>query len=69
MTKSVLLIVSGSIAAIKTPDVVRRLVEQKVKVTCVLTQGGGQFVTPLALASLSGNPVYGDGAYPPLTRE
>lgn len=60
MSKSILLIVSGSIAAVKVPDVVRRLREQNVKVTCVLTQSGAQFVTPLALASLSGNPVYGD---------
>lgn len=60
MTKSVLLIISGSIAACKTPDIVRRLVEQGVKVTCVLTRVAEQFVTPLTLASLSGNPVYSD---------
>lgn len=58
MSKSVLLIVSGSIAAVKTPDIVRRLAEQNVKVSCVLTQAGAQFVTPMALAALTGNPVY-----------
>src|ERR1700744_4484185 len=60
MSKSVLLIVTGSIAAYKSLDVIRRLREQGVRVTCILTRGGAQFVTPLSLASLSGNPVYGD---------
>jgi phosphopantothenoylcysteine decarboxylase/phosphopantothenate--cysteine ligase len=60
MSRSVLLIVTGSIAAYKSLDVVRRLKERGVKLTCVLTEGGAQFVTPLSLASLSGNPVYGD---------
>ena len=60
MTKSVLLIVSGSIAAYKSLDVVRRLRERGVSVTCVLTKGGAEFVTPLSLASLSGNAVYGE---------
>lgn len=60
MTKSVLLIISGSIAACKTPDVVRRLTEQGVRVTCVLTAAGEKFVTPMTLAALSGNPVYSE---------
>lgn len=60
MSKSVLLIVSGSIAAVKTPDIVRRLTGQNVKVTCVLTQAGAQFVTPMALAALTGNPGYSE---------
>jgi phosphopantothenoylcysteine decarboxylase/phosphopantothenate--cysteine ligase len=60
MKRSVLLIVTGSIAAYKSLDLVRRLREREVEVTCILTQGGAQFVTPLSLASLSGNPVYGD---------
>jgi phosphopantothenoylcysteine decarboxylase/phosphopantothenate--cysteine ligase len=60
MSKSVLLIVTGSIAAYKTLDVIRRLRERGVAVTCILTKGGAEFVTPLSLASLSGNPVYSD---------
>lgn len=60
MTKSILLIVSGSIAAYKALDVVRRLGEHGVRVTCVLSRGGAQFVTPLSLAALSGNQVYSD---------
>lgn len=60
MPNKLLLIVSGSIAAYKTPDLIRRLREHEVEVTCVLTSGGAQFVTPLALASVSGNPVYSE---------
>ncbi len=60
MNKSALLIITGSIAAYKSLDVIRRLRERDVRVTCVLTKGGAEFVTPLSLASLSGNPVYSD---------
>ena len=60
MTRNILLIITGSIAAYKSLDVIRRLRERGVNVACVLTEGGAQFVTPLSLASLSGNPVYGD---------
>jgi phosphopantothenoylcysteine decarboxylase/phosphopantothenate--cysteine ligase len=60
MTRSVLLIVTGSIAAYKSLDVTRRLKERGLNVTCLLTKGGAEFVTLLSLASLSGNPVYSD---------
>src|SRR5579872_3215248 len=60
MKKTILLIITGSIAAYKSLDVIRRLRDRGVSVTCILTAGGAQFVTPLSLASLSGNPVYGD---------
>jgi phosphopantothenoylcysteine decarboxylase/phosphopantothenate--cysteine ligase len=58
--KNLLLIISGSIAAYKSLDVIRRLREQEVTVRCILTPGGAQFVTPLSVAALSGQPVYGD---------
>ena len=57
---SLLLIISGSIAAYKSLDLIRRLKERGVEVRCILTRGGAEFVTPLSVASLSGNPVYGD---------
>jgi phosphopantothenoylcysteine decarboxylase/phosphopantothenate--cysteine ligase len=60
MGKSVLIIVTGSIAAYKTLDVIRRLREHNVQVTTVLTKGGAEFVTPLSLASVSGSPVYSE---------
>ncbi len=58
--KRILLIVSGGIAAIKAPDLIRRLREQGASVRCVLTEGGKQFVTPLSLAALSEDKVYDD---------
>ncbi len=58
--KRVLLIVAGGIAAYKTPDLVRRLREKGAIVRCVLTKGGEQFITPLTLAAVSGQPVHQD---------
>ncbi len=58
--KRILLIVTGGIAAYKTPDLVRRLKERGAQVRCVLTAGGAQFVTPLALGAVTGDKVYQD---------
>lgn len=58
--KSILLIITGSIAAYKSLDIIRRLREQGHKVTCVLTKAGAEFVTPLSVAALSEQPVYAD---------
>ncbi len=58
--KRILLIVSGGIAAVKVPDLIRRLRERGASVRCIVTKGGAQFVTPLSLAALSGEPVYQD---------
>ncbi|HEU5047002.1 MAG TPA: bifunctional phosphopantothenoylcysteine decarboxylase/phosphopantothenate--cysteine ligase CoaBC [Rickettsiales bacterium] len=60
MSKSILLIITGSIAAYKALDVIRRLREHNVRVTCILTKGGAEFVTPLSVAALSGEAVYSD---------
>ncbi len=60
MSKSVLVIITGSIAAYKSLDVIRQLREHNVRVTAILTKGGAEFVTPLSLAALSGGPVYND---------
>jgi phosphopantothenoylcysteine decarboxylase/phosphopantothenate--cysteine ligase len=54
------MIVAGGIAAVKVPDLIRRLRERGASVRCVLTEGGAQFVTPLSLAALSGHKVYQD---------
>jgi len=56
--KRFLLVVSGGIAAYKALELIRRLRERAAGVRCVLTAGGAQFVTPLSLAALSGNPVH-----------
>ena len=58
--RRVLLIISGGIAAYKSLDLIRRLRERGCTVRCILTHGGAQFVTPLAVATLSKNKVYGD---------
>jgi phosphopantothenoylcysteine decarboxylase / phosphopantothenate---cysteine ligase len=54
----ILLIVGGGIAAYKSCELVRLIRKGGGSVTCVLTEGGAKFVTPLALAALSENPVH-----------
>ena len=58
--KTILLVISGGIAAYKALDLIRRLRERGAQVRCILTKGGQQFVTPLAVASLSEEKVYTD---------
>ena len=58
MKNSILLIISGSIAAYKSLDLIRRLRERDIEVRCILTKGGAEFITPLSVASLSGTPLY-----------
>jgi phosphopantothenoylcysteine decarboxylase/phosphopantothenate--cysteine ligase len=58
--KRILLVVSGGIAAVKVPDLIRRLAERGVSVRCAMTRSAEQFVTPLSLASLSGEKVSTD---------
>ena len=56
--KHILLGVSGSIAAYKSAELVRRLKDAGAEVRVVLTKGGAEFVTPLTFQALSGNPVH-----------
>lgn len=58
--KHILLIIGGGIAAYKSLDLIRRLRERGAAVRCVLTRGGEQFVTPLALSALSAHKVFRD---------
>ncbi|RUO42701.1 bifunctional phosphopantothenoylcysteine decarboxylase/phosphopantothenate--cysteine ligase CoaBC [Aliidiomarina taiwanensis] len=58
--RKLLLIVTGGIAAYKTPELVRRLVERQVQVRVVMTKGAQAFITPLTLQAVSGNPVHDD---------
>ncbi|HTI80439.1 MAG TPA: bifunctional phosphopantothenoylcysteine decarboxylase/phosphopantothenate--cysteine ligase CoaBC [Acetobacteraceae bacterium] len=58
--KRVLLIISGGIAAFKALELIRLLRGQGCAVTCVLTDNGAQFVTPLSLQALSESKVYAD---------
>lgn len=54
----ILLVVGGGIAAYKACELVRLIRKGGGEVTCVITKGGQQFVTPMALAALSENQVY-----------
>ncbi|WP_209348757.1 bifunctional phosphopantothenoylcysteine decarboxylase/phosphopantothenate synthase [Pontixanthobacter sp. CEM42] len=56
--RKVLLVVGGGIAAYKSCELVRLIRKGGAEVTCVITNGGQQFVTPMSLAALSENPVY-----------
>src|ERR1700741_4727887 len=57
-TPRILLVVGGGIAAYKACELVRLIRKGGGEVTCVLTEGGSKFVTPLALAALSENQVH-----------
>jgi len=60
MKKSILLIIGGGIAAYKSLELIRLLKGKGIGVTAVMTKAAEQFVTPLSVASLSGNKVYSD---------
>lgn len=55
----VLLGITGGIAAYKGADLARLLTRDGHTVRCVLTEAGARFITPLTLASLTGEPCFG----------
>lgn len=56
----ILLGVSGSIAAYRAADLASQLTKADHQVTCILTRGGKEFITPLTLQTLSRHPVIED---------
>lgn len=60
LTRSILLIISGGIAAYKSLELIRLLKKSGATVRVILTKGGQQFVTPLSVSALSEHPVYTD---------
>ncbi len=56
--KRVLLGVSGSIAAYKSPDIVRRLQDLGAEVRVIITDGGREFVSERSLQTISKNKVH-----------
>ncbi|MBI3562052.1 MAG: bifunctional phosphopantothenoylcysteine decarboxylase/phosphopantothenate--cysteine ligase CoaBC [Gammaproteobacteria bacterium] len=56
--KHIVLGVTGSIAAYKAADIVRRLREAGSEVRVVMTRAATEFVTPMTFQALSGNPVH-----------
>ena len=60
LNKQVVLGISGGIAAYKSAELVRRLKDAGADVRVVMTRAAHEFITPLTLQALSGNPVHGD---------
>jgi len=58
--KSILLIIGGGIAAYKALELIRTLKKRGIASRCILTRAGSEFVTPLSVAALSGDKVYGE---------
>ncbi|HXS36255.1 MAG TPA: bifunctional phosphopantothenoylcysteine decarboxylase/phosphopantothenate--cysteine ligase CoaBC [Flavipsychrobacter sp.] len=55
--KKIILAITGSIAAYKTPHLVRLLVKAGADVKVIATEAAEQFVTPLSLSTVSKHPV------------
>ncbi len=58
--KKIVLAVTGSIAAYKTPQLVRLLVKAGAEVKVLTTRAAADFVSPLSLATVSRHPVLSD---------
>lgn len=55
--KKIILAVTGSIAAYKTPELVRQLIKAGAQVRVLVTQAAADFVSPLSLETVSKHPV------------
>ena len=55
--KKIILGITGSIAAYKAAMLLRLLVKEGAEVQVVITASGKEFITPVTLSALSGNPV------------
>lgn len=58
VNKHILLGVTGGIAAYKSAELIRRLRDAGAEVQVVMTPAACEFITPLTLQALSGNPVH-----------
>ena len=58
LNKKIVLGISGGIAAYKTPELARQLMQEGASVQVVMTEAAQQFVTPVTMQALTGNPVY-----------
>jgi len=56
----ILLGVTGGIAAYKSPDLVRRLIERGADVQVVMTEAAQRFVSPMSFQAVSGRPTRTD---------
>lgn len=58
--RSIVLAVTGSIAAYKAADLASKLTQAGARVDAILTRAATEFITPLALRSLTRRPVFTD---------
>ncbi len=58
LNKKIVLGISGGIAAYKSAELARLLMQEGASVQVVMTQAAQQFVTPVTMQALTGNPVY-----------
>lgn len=58
--KRILLIIGGGIAAYKALELIRDFRKRGASVRAILTKAGAEFVTPLSIASLTGDKCYTD---------
>ncbi|GMR01258.1 MAG: bifunctional phosphopantothenoylcysteine decarboxylase/phosphopantothenate--cysteine ligase CoaBC [Gammaproteobacteria bacterium] len=58
--KHIIIGITGGIAAYKSADLTRRLIEADAEVRIVMTDAATEFVTPLTFQALSGHPVFVD---------
>jgi len=58
--KTIILGVTGSIAAYKAPDIVSRLIKNNCDIHVVMTKNGAGFITPLTMQTMSRNRVFVD---------
>jgi phosphopantothenoylcysteine decarboxylase / phosphopantothenate---cysteine ligase len=58
--RNVIVGITGGIAAYKAAQLVRDLQERGASVRVVMTRGATEFITPMTLQALSGNPVHQD---------
>ena len=58
--KNILLGLTGGIACYKSAEFLREMIRAGASVHVVMSQGATQFITPITMQGLSGNPVYVD---------
>ncbi len=56
--KRVLIIIGGGIAAYKVLELIRRLRDEGARVRVVMTRAAHEFVTPVSVAAIAGEPPY-----------
>lgn len=58
--RNILLGITGSIAAYKSADIARRLIDEGANIKVVMTKTASRFITPYTLETLTGNTVFTD---------